>query len=150
MTMTVDRTLMRRRLAAAIEAAEDEWLNRPIVWGEHDCGLAAANLLKGVLGRDPAARYRNRYRTPLGYRRVLRRDGHADLAAAVAHIARSLGWREIAPADAEPGDLGLAPHPAGASCVLCKGGLWVGPGEGGYGVGVVPSALIIRAWSVLT
>lgn len=144
----VDKTLLRRRLGAAIDAAEDRWMTEPIVWRLLDCCTGPADILHAVLGVDPMARFRNRYTTPRGYLRVLRHDGFATLDAALAHVAQELGWRPIAPADAEPGDIGVGPHPQGRTCLIHKGGpFWIGPR--GRGIGVVTSEKIELAFGVL-
>jgi hypothetical protein len=65
-----------QRLSATLTAAR----TRAYVFGEHDCGLNAADAALAVTGEDPAAAYRGRYTTYAGARRLLRRiDGVKDL-----------------------------------------------------------------------
>ena len=143
-----DTTLLRTRLRAEIEAAEDRWMIEPIVWRVLDCCTGPADILLKVLDIDPMAQFRNRYSTPRGYLRVLRNDGFATLDDAMTHVARRLGWRKIDPMDAEPGDIGVAAHPHGRTCLIYKGGpFWIGPI--GRGVGVVTTDRIETAFGVL-
>jgi hypothetical protein len=58
------RSLERALLAAMASAGEMQW-------GKDDCALWCANILKDALGYDGAERFRGRYRTRLGARRVL-------------------------------------------------------------------------------
>ena len=46
-----------QRLDAAIRAAK----GRPFSWGDHDCTLFAANVVRELTGEDPAAMYRGTY-----------------------------------------------------------------------------------------
>ncbi len=128
-------------------------------WGEDDCALWCANVLREVLGFDPAARFRNRYTTARGYRRVLRHEGLASLEEAIDGVARQCGWPCIDPAEAETGDLGIihvsASRGAEAgrgrlqalACVIRRGPLWAGRRH--LGVGHLPTEQVIRVWSVV-
>ncbi|QPI64469.1 DUF6950 family protein [Vreelandella venusta] len=65
------------RLQQTIKAASE----RPFLWGEFDCCLFAADCCIAICGVDPAAKYRGRYHTELGAKRVLRTT-HGSLEAA--------------------------------------------------------------------
>lgn len=143
-----DNGLLRARLKNEIDAAEDRWMTAPIVWGLLDCAVGPADVLSPVLGYDPMARFRGRYKTARGYLRVLRNDGFGRLDDALRAVARDHGWWEIAPAEAQPGDIGVIPHPQGRTCVIHRGGpFWIGPR--GNGVGVVTGDTIELAFGVL-
>lgn len=53
----------------------DACRHRPFVWGEHDCGLFAANWIRMATGYDAGAQWRGRYTTERGAWRVLMNDG---------------------------------------------------------------------------
>jgi hypothetical protein len=55
------------RLAAALEAARD----KPFVWGQHDCGLFAADCVLAMTDTDPAALYRGQYTDEEGARATM-------------------------------------------------------------------------------
>lgn len=65
-----------RRLYEALRDA----LNRPFVWGEHDCATWAFDLRAALQGAaSPADLWRGRYRTALGGARILRKLGWESL-----------------------------------------------------------------------
>ena len=67
-----------RRLYEALR----ESLNRPFVWGEHDCATWAFDLRATLQGAaSPADLWRGRYRTALGGARILRKLGWDSLEA---------------------------------------------------------------------
>lgn len=84
----------------------DAWLRacrrRPFAWGECDCALFAAGGVQAMTGTDPAAAFRDRYRSGDEAARALRDAGHDSLAGAVAAVLP-----EIAPARAMTGDVAL-------------------------------------------
>lgn len=140
--MTVN--LMRERLRRAVIAAQEQWLDREVVWGRDDCAMAAADVLRPVLGYDPCARWRGRYTTPRGYRRVLKRDGFTGLAGAISAVAAEHGWRPVM-YHAEPGDVGIY---RGMTAALCMGnGFWLARRD--FGFAALPESDIHMAWSVL-
>ena len=49
-------------------------INRPFVWGEHDCCLFASDCVIAVCNFDPAERIRGRYKTKTGAFRVLQKE----------------------------------------------------------------------------
>lgn len=109
---------VRVALWAEIGRARAEWCASPMVWGVSDCALAVMDIYAAVLGRDPAAAYRGRYRTRLGAARALRRLAGGDLGDGLAAVAAAEGWPEIAPPAAMTGDLGLIGTPSGPAAAM--------------------------------
>lgn len=140
----------RAALAAALDAAEDRWLRTPMRWGACDCGIGSvADFLRDhVFGYDPAYEFRGHYKTLLGLRRRMKRLGYRDLAAVAEAFAARAGLPAIAPGEGQPGDLGVAAHALGQTCLLCRGGgFW--SGRGAKGLVVIRAASVTRAWNVL-
>ncbi|KAF0135809.1 MAG: hypothetical protein FD152_1211 [Xanthobacteraceae bacterium] len=69
-----------------------------------DCALFVSDCIEAMTGEDPAAEFRGRYTTDIGALRILRNEGHATLADAVA--AR---LEEIHPSRAGVGDVAAVP-----------------------------------------
>lgn len=74
-------------------------------WGRFDCLLWLADwaVLNGH--PDPGARWRGRYATALGCRRLVNREG--GMTRTAARGARGAGLLAIKPAEARPGDIGV-------------------------------------------
>lgn len=94
------------RLNAAIESARE----RAFVWGEHDCALFAANIVRDLTGIDYAEAFRGKYRSATGATRVLAKLGRRSLRETVT---AKLG-------------AGIQAHLAQRGDVL----LWIQPGLG--------------------
>lgn len=143
-------SILRHRLIAALDDALDLAQEQDWVWGERDCALWAANVIRGPLSYDPAERFRHRYTTARGYLRVLRREGYRSLGEALAAVARERGWRTIAPKDARRGDLGFAPIAGNAAVGACllnyTATHWVGFRTRGHAY--MPAGTITIAWSI--
>lgn len=84
------------RLAVLIEARR----HAPFKWGQHDCGLFAADAIEAVCGVDVAATLRG-YHSAVGAARSLARHGLGD----VGDVAVALGLPERQPIDARRGDV---------------------------------------------
>jgi len=56
--------------------------NKSFQWGEHDCGLFAANWVLAATGDDPAREWRHHYRTAIGAARKI--AAHGNLFALVS------------------------------------------------------------------
>ncbi|GED45276.1 hypothetical protein HME01_11280 [Vreelandella aquamarina] len=65
------------QLHHVIQAASE----RPFSWGEFDCCLFTADCCIAICGIDPAEKYRGRYTTEIGAKRVLR-NTHGSLEGA--------------------------------------------------------------------
>lgn len=50
-------------------------LDRPFVFGDCDCAMTVANWVREAAGSDPGADLRGRYRTRLGWMRIVKREG---------------------------------------------------------------------------
>lgn len=141
---------VRERLAAAILAAMDRAVANPPVWGVDDCALWCAEPIRIVLGYDPAASFRGRYRTALGANRVL---GGTGLAGALADAATVHGWRRIKGDEADTGDIGLAIYENEKkrlvqTCMICRAPGWFVARKAG-GFVALDARLIERAWAVV-
>lgn len=143
----------RSRLCAALEAQIVKVCAEPLIWGENDCCVFAANVIRDALGYDPAASFRGRY------------DDHESARVAVApfglghtmrRVASDCGWTRIDPEQAETGDIGLVLHVQfGIAVVICKAKGWF-MGRGGHGTSLIPAvnkaypkSSVRVAWSVL-
>lgn len=123
------------RLAALFAASAA----RPFEWGSFDCCLFAADAVLAVTGHDPAADLRATYSTEAGAARVLRRHG------GVAGVAAARAGREVSPALAQPGDVGLSHHNPELPALAVWGGCaW--HQAGAVGLEVVPAESVARAW----
>ena len=91
---------MMARVAVA-QACVAKFDGQPFAWGECDCAKLAAFALQG-LGYKPSYARFGRYRSALGARRALRREGFADTTDWIDSIH---GLARIAPAAALPGDI---------------------------------------------
>lgn len=67
--------------------------NSPHRFGEWDCAMTVANWVLFLTGEDPAADLRGRYRTRLGWMRIVRRDG--GLVALVGRLAERAGMQAV-------------------------------------------------------
>jgi hypothetical protein len=76
------------------------------VFGCMDCTSWVADWVAARTGRDAMAAWRGRYRTRMGYRRLLRRVP-GGLAGAAAQGLAGVGATPIDPAAALPGDVGI-------------------------------------------
>jgi hypothetical protein len=125
----------------AIRTALLDWCARPVRYGIDDCCLAAANIYVEVLGVDPAAGWRGRYRTRRGAQRLLGKEG---IIGTLATAAKEQGWRRIRPAAAMTGDLGIIRTAEGPAVAIRYAGRWHNHVD--YGFVAVEQAVI--AWSV--
>lgn len=140
----------REALERGIRAAFDQWCDDPFVWGQSDCLLSIANIIKEARGYDPAAQFRNRYKTKIGAFRVAREFGGP--VGAIEAMADLCGWREIDPEDAKVGDAGVvaasdfsAPSVFGGG-VIRDVNLWIGRTPNG--ICALPTERIGIAWRV--
>lgn len=124
----------RARLAQALDQAQDRAMTRAAVWGRDDCALWVAEIVKAALGTDPAARFRNRYTTPIGYLRVLRREGFQNLSEVITAAADEMGWPQLLhEADAQIGDIGVTTNGKHFTACMSNGrGFWIARSEMGW------------------
>lgn len=149
----MDTSLIRKDFEGAIVAGMDRAGARRMQFGVDDCALWVADIQAPVLGYDPAAKVRGRYKTRLG---ALRVTGAAGLPGQLRKIAKRHGWTRIAPEMAQPGDTGLAwttttvrgkQAPVLATVICRAPGWFVGRNEGG--VTALRASHVAMAWSVL-
>lgn len=170
--MDADLRLRRRQAAELVVDAMSAWCRRELVWGFDDCMLAVADVVRQVTGKDPARRFRDRYKTRRGAVRALGRGG---IVKAARDSARALHWRRINPADAQPGDVGLVEikrvvYPGARAlevdkkagrlvrargrtitshaAMICRAPGWF-VGRNDRGVTALPASQIAMAWSIL-
>ncbi len=88
----------------------------PLVYGQHDCALFAADAVREMTGQDFAAPYRGGYSNLRGGMRLLARDGFANhVALARSHLT------PVAVAVAIPGDLAVFDTAAGVALGVVQG-----------------------------
>ncbi len=126
-----------RRLAAAIEAAR----GRPFSWGEHDCALFAAGVVRELTGEDLAASFRGRYRSKAEAVAILGARGGLE-AVATSALGAPLGT----PALAQRGDVVLVQTDEGLALGICCGphAAVTGP----QGLAFAPMPAWLKAWRV--
>lgn len=133
---------------ALIAAMEDAVARGAIDWRRESCMTFCADIYRAVLGVDPAARWRGRWRSRTGMARALRRAGFASVSEACRPIAADLGWPAIAPAEAETGDAGVIRIDGGEACAMRHAsGLWVARAAAGYLA--LDGRAAVAAWRVL-
>lgn len=120
--------------------------DRAFAWGENDCILFAAGALEQMTGVDTAAEFRGKYKTELGAARLLKRLAPKGLPVA---IAEALNTEEIAPLQAQRGDVVLIPTEDGKSAlgiVDLRGTAVVS--VGGSGLEYRSLSAAVKAWRV--
>lgn len=85
----------------------------PFEWGRSDCLTLVADVETALTGIDPMAELRGRYKSAGGATRLLRKQGHRDIEAALAGR-----YQAVAPAMARRGDCGLVETVTAAGTVL--------------------------------
>jgi hypothetical protein len=133
------RVSLERALLSAMACASE------MQWGRDDCALWCANILKDALGYDGAERFRKRYRTRIGARRVLGRGG---IAGALRASARLHGWHRIKAGAEQVGDIGIAVLGGIPSTVICRAQGWF-VGRNLVGWTAVPANLVRVIWTVI-
>lgn len=127
------------RVVAVLDTVRDA----PFAFGTSDCFTLAMDVVEAITGLDPWAGERGRYRSGRGAARRLRVAGFGSITDLLATIGR-----EIAPAFAGRGDLGVTTGADGSDAiVVCDGTRWVGRAEG-IGTVVRPRDGVRRVWRV--
>ena len=124
------------RLAAEIERARHARFR----WGEHDCALFAADVVRALTGFDLAAEFRGTYRSSLGARQWLRK-----YCGLLVLATRKLG-DPIPVAVAARGDIVARCDERGPALGVCLGArcAFTGP----RGLMFLPLAECVQAWRV--
>lgn len=136
----------RERLAEELERAVENSETTFAKWGEDDCVLWCANILRAGLGIDPVPTIRGKYSDQAGATTLIGKQG---LAAGMRRRARKFGWSRVEPARAALGDLGILKDAATGTqtCVLkYRGRFWVA--RSWHGVAFIPDDKVSSAWSV--
>lgn len=97
--------------------------------------MAVCDALMDMGFPDPAVAYRGRYSTREGAREAM---GPGGVEGVAERECRRLGWREVDPWDAKPGDIGVY----GDTLALCMGEAWAVKSERGMSV----KRTVRRAW----
>lgn len=138
--MDARRAKLESALLAAMAVAA------PMAWGRDDCALWCANILKAALDYDAAASFRGRYRTRIGARRVLGRQG---LAGALRAAARKHEWRRIKVGAEQVGDIGILMLGDVPITVICRARGWfVARNEQGWSA--LPAKHVRVIWEVIS
>jgi hypothetical protein len=124
--------------AARLEALVADRLAQPFEWGQRDCALWAADVVKACTGVDVAADVRGRYADRAGAVRAYKRIGGLTRACD-ARLGAA-----IDPALAQVGDIALADEAGKHMLVSNGGGHWMG--QGPAGLVTVRDGGILRAW----
>lgn len=124
---------------------------RPFSWGQHDC-CKAANALLWAGYRVSLMVGLPRYNSLRGALKAIKKDGHTTLEGMIAARALKAGFKEIAPAHAQRGDLVLLPWPQGEDTALkVAPGVVVGATAvyaSDTGWQHVPTSLAVRAFTL--
>lgn len=89
---------------SALASALVEGQRTPFAWGQNDCVLFAGTVAEALTGEDPFAAYRNRYATPKGALRIVKKRTAAGTLRAA--VTQELG-AEIPAIQAQRGDIVL-------------------------------------------
>ena len=135
--------MSRARLESALLAAMA--VSTTMTWGRDDCALWCANILLAALGYDAAASFRGRYRTRIGARRVLGRNG---LAGALRAAARKHKWRRIKIGAEQAGDIGILMLGEVPVTVICRAPGWF-VARNDHGWSAVPAKHVRIVWQIV-
>lgn len=136
---------MSERSTYAVERLLRVRADKPFKWGTHDCAMLAFDAVLMLTGHDPARDLRGKWADAKGAMRTL--QAHGGWAA----VAAQRFGPEVAPADAEPGDVLLIDPRSCTEDMAGCGALAVRWGEGGVAQGpdgllAVPLSAATRAW----
>jgi hypothetical protein len=120
---------------------------RPFVWGQHDCCLFVADVVKAMTGMDMGADIRGRYDSREGAAALIAQTtGGGGFDALAALYADRYGFAEVAPGFAWRGDVALTDADLGPTLgiIIDSSVGHLAPG----GLTFLPRALVRRAWRV--
>ena len=110
-------------------------------WGKLDCALFAAGAVRAMTHKDPAHKFRGKYKTARGSVRALKRFGAGNLELTIADM-----FEECPPAFARRGDLALVDGELGVMIGVVTGDVAVFIGD--HGLERRPMAMWRRCWRV--
>lgn len=111
-------------------------------WGEHDCAMFCANVIKEYTDRDLAEAFRKEYSSHLGSKRAIKKFGAANLS----DIADSIVGSSKSPSLAMRGDLILFDNGNGDTFGICAGATCVAASAKGFVH--ISSGYWLKAWSI--
>ena len=123
-------------LNAAIEAARD----KPFKWGEHDCCIFAANVVRDMTGADFAAGYRGQYHDARSALEIVAKN------AGLEAIATQALGEPIPASKAKRGDVVLVDTEGRHALGICIGERVAAPGRDGLVFPLMDQW--IKAWTV--
>jgi len=126
----------RERLSLVMRRHADE----PFTWGRSDCFLLAMDVCEAILGTDPYADERGRYRSAVGAARRLRRRGFGSPEDALAAVSIL-----IEPAAVLPGDIAIVDDVSGGEAMAVVTGRLI-EGKGVAGAIRLPLTAAKRAY----
>lgn len=134
-----------------LHAVRARHLRQPFRYGVQDCAAFAGECVEAIIGVDPMAEFRGRYKNRDEAMALLAAEGFASLAEAAGFL-----FAEISPSRAVAGDLalvdpGLGTGAGGAGDSLGAIGLVIGAEimvTAPTGIGVVPLEMAVRAFKV--
>lgn len=126
-----------RIIAEEIKALQ----STPFSWGEKDCCLAVADIIKSFTGEDLVSEFRGKYKTAKGSLMALTRYGKGSIRATVDTKLPSI------PIDqAGRGDIGIVKTDAGESlAILFSHQVWAMTYEG---MVTLPKSCLVCTWRV--
>lgn len=113
----------------------------PFSWGDKDCCLAVADIIKAFTGEDLVEEFRGRYKTARGSLMALKRYGQGSIRATVDKKLPSI------PVDqAGRGDIGIVKTEAGESlAILFSNQVWAMTYEGMVDL---PKSSLVCTWRI--
>lgn len=112
--------------------------------GFDGCVVFQANVHRAVTGVDPIARWRGRYSTRRGMKRIM---GPGGVPGCMRQAARRMKWKRVKPSRARVGDVGLVAMATGPAVVRkMHRNEWIGRNETGWSV--VPTDMVRLAWNI--
>lgn len=118
----------------------------PFIWGQHDCCLFAADMFQTTTGVDPVPHLRGKYATALQAKRLLKAVGTPTVESVADAAAKRLGVKEVDPAHASLGAIGIVKHNKLTMLALVVDERVVVPGDSE--LVFLPRSLITQAWAV--
>lgn len=115
-------------------------MSAPMVWGQHDCCLWAADCVQAITGVDPAQQLRGLYSTERDARRLM-----AQLGGMAAIATAALG-KPVFACMASVGDIVLVTQAQQTLLAVCNGGTLLVVGQDGLQTQFMP--LQCKAWKV--